>query len=77
MASSLPLAQLAPWQRLGLMPFTTAAAALMDLDWDGVVAEGAPADLIVLDVSSWSEALMRPPERRILIGGRWWSSTTR
>ena len=77
MASSLPLAQLAPWQRLGLMPFTTAAAALMDLDWDGVVAEGAPADLIVLDVSSWSEALMRPPERRILIGGRWWPSTTR
>ena len=76
-ASSLPLAQLAPWQRLGLMPFTTAAAALMDLDWDGVVAEGAPADLIVLDVSSWSEALMCPPGRRILISGRWWSSTTR
>lgn len=77
MASCLPLAQLAPWQRLGLMPFTTAAASLMDLAWDGVIAAGAPADLIVLDVGSWSEALMRPPERRILIGGRWWLPSNR
>lgn len=76
-ASCLPLAQLAPWQRLGLMPFTTAAASLMDLAWDGVIAAGAPADLIVLDVGSWSEALMRPPERRILIGGRWWLPSNR
>ena len=56
MASSLPLTQLAPWQRLGLAPFTTAGAALMDLEWDGVIREGAPADLMLLEAASWSEA---------------------
>ena len=71
MAASLPLTQLAPWQRLGLAPFTTAAATLMDLEWDGLIAEEAPADLIVLEASGWHDALMRPPERRILISGRW------
>ena len=72
MASCIPLAQLAPWQRLGLSPFTTAAAAVMGLDWDGRIGAGAPADLIVLETNSWSEALRRPPERRVLIDGRWW-----
>ena len=47
MASCIPLAQLAPWQRLGLSPFTTAAAAVMGLDWDGRIGADAPADLIV------------------------------
>ena len=74
MASCLTLAQLAPWQRLGLAPFTTASAALMNLNWDGVIAEGAPADLLVLKAGSWSEALMGPSQRRILISGQWWNT---
>ena len=72
MASCIPLAQLAPWQRLGLSPFTTAAAAVMGLDWDGRIGADAPADLIVMEANSWSEALRRPSERRVLIEGRWW-----
>ena len=72
MASCIPLAQLAPWQRLGLSPFTTAASAVMGLGWDGRIGCDAPADLIVLEADSWSEALRRPPERRVLIRGRWW-----
>ena len=77
MAASIPLAQLAPWQRLGLAPFTTAAAESMDLSWNGVLCEGAPADLVVLHAGTWSEALRRPPQRRVLIGGRWWQPAGR
>ncbi len=76
MASALPLTQLAPWERLGLAPFTTAAAAAMNLSWTGLLHNGAPADLLVLDATSWSEALRRP-ERRVLVAGRWWSALSR
>jgi imidazolonepropionase-like amidohydrolase len=60
-----------PWQRRGLVPFTTAAARLLDLPWDGVLREGSPADLLVLGCSGWGELLQRPPQRRVLRNGRW------
>jgi cytosine deaminase len=65
------LSQLVPWQRLGLAPMTTAAAQLMGLAWDGVLRIGAPADLVVLGVSSWHELLAVAPRRRVLRGGVW------
>ena len=34
MAAALPLTQLLPWQRLGLAPFTTAAAGVLGLSWE-------------------------------------------
>lgn len=68
---SLAAAQLAPWHRLGLAPFTTAAARLMGLTWDGIVRVGAPADLVVLGAGSWSELLASPPQRRVLRSGHW------
>ncbi|MCP9848229.1 amidohydrolase family protein [Cyanobium sp. Morenito 9A2] len=68
---SLAAAQLAPWQRLGLAPFTTAAARVLGLAWDGVVRVGAPADLVVLSAGTWGELLARPPQRRVLRAGQW------
>ncbi len=68
---SLAASHLVPWRRLGLSPFSTAAARLLGLDWDGVLREGAPADLLVLGASSWGELLARPPRRRVLRAGRW------
>ena len=68
---SVPAAHLAPWQRQGLMPFTTAASRLLGLAWDGVLREGAPADLMVLAAGSWSDLLARSPQRRILRQGTW------
>jgi cytosine deaminase len=68
---SLPALQLPPWQRQGLMPFSTAASRLLGLTWDGVLRPGAPADLLVLAASSWSELLARSPQRRVLRSGRW------
>ena len=60
-----------PAQRQGLAPFTTAPARLLGLEWDGVVREGSPADLVVLAAGSWSELLARTPQRRVLRGGQW------
>ena len=68
---SLAASHLVPWRRLGLSPFSTAAARLLGLDWDGVLREGSPADLLVLGASSWGELLARPPRRRVLRAGRW------
>ena len=69
MSQSLPLAQLAPWDRLGLMPFTTEAARLLQLPWDGNLEPGAPADLLILQASTWSEAFSQPPGRSLVVGG--------
>ncbi len=71
---SLAASHLMPWRRLGLSPFTTAAARLLRLDWDGVLRVGAPADLVVLGAASWTELLARPPLRRVLRAGRWLSA---
>jgi cytosine/creatinine deaminase len=60
-----------PAERQGLAPFTTVPARLLGLDWDGLVREGAPADLVLLAAGSWSELLARTPQRRVLRGGRW------
>ena len=72
----MPLAQLAPWQRVGLAPFTTSAAALMELEWDGIIRRGSPADLILLEANSWSEALAFSPPRKIMIKGEWLDEMT-
>ncbi len=68
---SAPLCQLMPWQRLGLAPFTTCAAAVLKLAWDGVLRVGGPADLVLLGAESWTELLARPPRRRVLRAGQW------
>jgi cytosine deaminase len=62
---------LLPWQRAGLAPLTTAPARLLNLEWDGVLRLGGPADLVVLAARSWSEVLARSPQRRVLRNGAW------
>ncbi len=69
MGFSMPLAQLAPWKRLGLAPFTTAASHLMDLSWDGTIQEGCPADFILVEAGSWAEILSTPPSRQVFVNG--------
>jgi len=60
-----------PWRRQGLAPFTTAAARLLQLPWDGVLRLGGPADLVVLGAVSWAELLAVAPQRRVLRSGTW------
>lgn len=60
-----------PWRRLGLAPFSSAAARLLGLPWDGVLRVGGPADLVVLGAGSWTELLASAPQRRVLRAGCW------
>ncbi len=60
-----------PWRRLGLAPFSSAAARLLGLPWDGVLRVGGPAELVVLGAGSWSELLTTAPQRRVLRAGSW------
>ena len=60
-----------PWRRLGLAPFSSAAARVLGLAWDGVLRVGSPADLVVLGAGSWSELLTTAPQRRVLRAGSW------
>jgi cytosine/creatinine deaminase len=59
-----------PAQRQGLAPFSTAPARLLGLEWDGLVREGGPADLVLLAASDWTDLLARSPRRLVLRGGR-------
>ena len=74
LAASMPLTQLLPWQRLGLAPFTTAPPAILQLEWDGVLRAGAPADLICTEGRGWSDLIQCSPQRQILVNGHWQSS---
>ena len=68
-ANSLPIAQLSPWTRLGLSPFTTSPSYVLGLEWDGVFRLGSPADFVLLKSSSWSEALGCNVGRKVFIQG--------
>ncbi len=69
MAFSMPIAHLSPWDRLGLSPFTSSAAQVLSLQWDGLFQKGSPADFILLDSNSWVKALSERPKRRVVVNG--------
>ena len=75
LAASIPLTHLLPWQRLGLAPFTTAPPAILQLEWDGVLRAGAPADLLCVEARGWSDLMRSPPQRQVLVKGHWVSSS--
>ncbi len=70
MALSMPIAQLAPWHRFGITPFTTAPARIMNLEWDGIIEIGSPADFIFLEANNWSEALSMHINRKVIVNGK-------
>ena len=69
MAFSMPIAHLSPWDRLGLSPFTSSAAHILSLQWDGIFQKGSPADFILLDSNSWVTALSERPKRKVVVNG--------
>ena len=71
MSASMTMAQAAPWERLGLSLFTTGAARLMGLEWDGTFRIGSKADFILIDARCWASAMSTPPSRKVMINGHW------
>ncbi len=69
MTIAMPITQLCPWYRLGIAPFTTAPARIMNLKWDGTIGVGSPADFVCLDASNWSEVLSSGVKRKIIFKG--------
>ena len=69
MAFSMPIAHLSPWDRLGLSPFTTSAAHILGLPWDGLIQKGSPADFVLLDSDSWVKTLSERPKRKVIVNG--------
>ncbi len=76
MAFSMPIAHLSPWDRLGLSPFTSSAAHLLRLPWDGLFQKGSPADFILLDSNSWVKALSERPKRKVVVNGEFLNEFT-
>ena len=69
MGVSMLLTHLAPWDRLGLAPFTNAPATLMGIQDEGLLEIGNSADFMLLDATSWTEALSSYCPRKIFIEG--------
>ena len=69
MAFSMPIAHLSPWDRLGLSPFTSSPTFMLNLQWDGLLQNGCPADFILLDSNSWVKALSERPNRKVVVNG--------
>ena len=56
--------------RLGLSPFTTSAAHMLNLQWDRLFQKGSPADFVLLDSNSWVKALSERPKRKVVVNGQ-------
>ena len=48
-----------------------ALGAVMGMQWDGTIGVGSPADFVVIDASSWTEALTTKTKRQIFLSGKW------
>ena len=62
--------QLNPWDRLSLSALCTAPSRLLNLSWDGIIKEGCPADLVVVEAFNWAGIFKANLKRKIFIKGK-------
>ena len=65
----LPMLQLNPWDRLAMSALCNAPARLLNLDWDGIIKEGCPADFVVIDGICWADVFNNDKNRYVFIKG--------
>ena len=69
MSLAMPMLQLNPWERLTLSSFLLSPSRLLNLNWDGLVKKGCPADFVILNAEKWTDIFSSNLEREILING--------
>jgi len=69
MSHAMPMLQLNPWDRLSLSAIFNAPSRLLNLNWDGVVKKGCPADFVIVEGNCWGDILSGNIKRKIIIKG--------
>ncbi len=66
---SIPMLQLSPWERLTLSSILLSPSRLLNLNWDGLVKKGCPADFVILDAEKWADIFSCNLKREVFING--------
>ena len=69
MSHAMPMLQLNPWDRLSLSAIFNAPSRLLNLNWDGVVKKGCPADFVIVKGNCWGDIFSGNIKRKIIIKG--------
>ena len=65
----MPMLQLNPWERLTLSSILLSPSRLLNLNWDGLVKKGCPADFVILDAERWADIFSSSLKREVFING--------
>ena len=66
---AFPMLQLNPWERLTLSSILLAPSRLLNLNWDGLVKTGCPADFVLVDAEKWADIFSSNLKREVFING--------
>ena len=50
----------------------SAPSRLLNLEWDGTIELGCPADFVVVKGNSWADLCSNNIQRSVLIKGKWY-----
>ncbi len=73
MSLAMPMLQLNPWDRLTLSSILLSPSRLLNLNWDGLVKKGCPADFVLLEAENWADIFSSNLKREVLIKGELYS----
>ena len=69
MTCAMPMLQLSPWERLTLSSFFLAPSRLLNLNWDGLIKKGCPADFVIVDAEKWADIFSSNLTKKVFING--------
>ena len=69
MSLAIPMLQINPWDRLSISALLTAPSRLLNLNWDGIIKKGCPADFVIVEGTSWADVISGNIKKEVLIKG--------